>query len=55
MRLMSPFRKNFSRAAGPRILGTKKRPRLGAPFTWLLSGFDSLGFEFLKVILNEVD
>lgn len=54
MRLMTPFRKIFE-GCGPPDFGYKKAPHLGAPFTWLLSGFNSLGFEFLKVILNEVD
>lgn len=61
MRLMSPFRKNFSRAAGPRILGTKKTALSGRPSDLLLEGFFSgLGllnlhgfFDFLEVILDE--
>lgn len=55
MRLMSPFSKKFFEGCGPPDFGYKKAPRLGAPFTWLLSGFNSLGFEFLEMVFNEVD
>ena len=49
------FPKKFFEDLLPPDFGYKKAPHLGAPFTWLLSGFDSLSFELLKVILNEVD
>lgn len=41
MRLMTPFRKNFSRACCPRILGTKKTALAGRPSDLLLEGFFS--------------
>lgn len=49
------FSEKFFEGCGPPDFGYKKAPLLGAPFTWLLGGFDSLSFEFLKMILNEVD
>lgn len=49
------FSEKFFEGLLPPDFGYKKAPLLGAPFTWLLSGFNSLGFEFLEVILNEVD
>lgn len=54
MRLMSPFRKIFRGLRAPGFWVQKSAP-LGAPFTWLLSGFNSFGFEFLEMIFNEVD
>lgn len=49
------FSKKFFEGLLPPDFGYKKAPLLGAPFTWLLSGFNSFSFELLKVIFNEVD
>lgn len=49
------FSKKFFEGLLPPDFGYKKAPHLGAPFTWLLSSFNSFGFEFLEMIFNEVD
>ena len=52
------FSKKFFEGCWPLDFGYKKAPRLGAPFTWLLSDFFHFGLEFLKDFVmrfNEVD